>query len=118
MEALMAGHASYLHGVQEFIHRRFLWLLVAAYVLPAVWPAPGSALRQASVTRLEILHQDVVISMPMLLLAGLLLNAGLGVDASELTKIVHRPHVVIAGMVANVLVPIVFVLLLFQGLRF
>src|SRR5438045_3291237 len=96
------------HGrsrLAEFIHRHYLALLVAAYVLAAVWPQPGLAARQVGIVRVSVLQQSVSMSLPMFLLAGLLLNAGLGAEVSELAKVVRTPQVVVAGLAVNVLVP-------------
>ena len=46
----------------------------------------------------------------MLMLASLLLNAGLGVRLSDMGKILARPRLLGAGLAANLIVPIAFIL--------
>jgi BASS family bile acid:Na+ symporter len=108
----MSDQASTFGRVREFAHRYFLWLLVAAYLLAAIWPTPGNALRHAALG-----ISGVVISLPMMLLAVLLFNAGLGAGVSELAAVVRRPRDLLAGVGANLLVPIAFLTLLAYGLR-
>jgi BASS family bile acid:Na+ symporter len=108
------------HGrnrIGEFIHRHFLILLVSAYVVAAVWPEAGSTARQVDIVRVTVLEQGISVSLPMFLLAGLLLNAGLGAEASELARVVRKPQVVAAGLAANVLVPVGFLFCLSLLLR-
>jgi BASS family bile acid:Na+ symporter len=100
-----------------FLHRHFLWLLLGAYALAAVWPWLGSAVRQVTIMQLTVLHENVVISLPMLLLAVLLFHAGLSAETGELLQVVGKPQVVLAGLVANLLVPVGFLLALFPALQ-
>lgn len=95
--------------VREFIHRHFLVLLVAAYALAVLWPGPGDAVRRCAVA---VPHVGAAVTLPMLLLAVLLFNAGLGADASEVRSVLRRPRSLVAGVCANVLVPIAFLALL------
>ena len=53
---------------QGFLHRHFLWLLAGSYLLAAVCPWPGAAIRHAAVLDAGAAG---VISLPVLLLAGL-----------------------------------------------
>jgi BASS family bile acid:Na+ symporter len=53
----------------------------------------------------------------MLLLACLLFNAALAADGSELVEVVRRPWVVVAGVTANVLMPLGFLVLVAIALR-
>jgi bile acid:Na+ symporter, BASS family len=103
-----------LERAPEFVHRRFLGLLIAAYSLAAVCPGPGLTAKGWVVARVG----EVVFTLPMLLLAGLLFNAGLGAATGELAAVARRPGAVLAGLAANLLVPLAFVALLGLGLRF
>jgi BASS family bile acid:Na+ symporter len=53
----------------------------------------------------------------MVLLAVLLFNSGIGTNIAELAAVLRRPRALLVGMIANVLVPIGFLLLLALGLR-
>ena len=103
-------------ALSHFIHRRFLWLLVASYVAAAACPAPGLWLRQASLGRVALLGERVDWTLPLVLLAFLLWNAGLGVRADRLRGLLRGPHVLAAGLAANVLLPLAFLLLLTRAL--
>ncbi|HEV3440097.1 MAG TPA: bile acid:sodium symporter [Gemmata sp.] len=111
---MIDGNESVFGRVKEFVHRHFLWLLIVAYVLAALWSGPGESLRRLAVGSSDT---GVAISLPMLLLAVLLFNAGIGANVSELTAVLRRPRALVVGVVANALVPIGFLLLLAQGLR-
>ena len=90
-----------LARVAAAVHHNFLWLLVGAYALAAVAPAPGLWLRGVRVGGL---------SLPSLMLALLLFNAGLGVRTDRLRGLLHGPFVLLAGLLANLAVPLLFVL--------
>lgn len=111
---MIVGNKSLFGRVREITHRHFLWLLIAVYALAAVLPGPGEAIRHSAVVSSR---DHVVITLPMLLLAVLLFNAGIGANVSELKTVLRRPRALVAGVVANVLVPIGCLLLLSLGLR-
>ena len=45
----MAGRNGVLGRANGWLHRHFLWLLVGAYLLAAVWPWAGAAIRHTTV---------------------------------------------------------------------
>jgi BASS family bile acid:Na+ symporter len=113
----MDGRSNWACCLGGFLHRHFLWLLLAAYALAAVQPWLGSAARNITLLRLVVFHETFSLSLPMLLLALLLFNAGLGAAVSELSHVARKPLVVLAGLAVNLLVPVGFLFLLFQALR-
>lgn len=98
-----------LARLAAFLHHRLLWLLLAAYALAGVAPAAGLWLRSAGLGSMDVLGSTVVASLPSLLLAGLLFNAGLGVDPGRLRGLVRSSGVLVAGLVANLMVPLLFI---------
>jgi BASS family bile acid:Na+ symporter len=56
------------------------------------------------------------VSLSMLMLAGLLFNAGLGVRAAQLSGLLRRPRVLIVGLMANLAIPVVFIFGVAQGM--
>ncbi len=100
--------------IREIVHQHFLWLLILAYILAAFLPGPGEAIRRFS---LNSPVSGVTFSLPMVLLALLLFNAGISANVAELVSVLKRPRTLVFGVVANVLVPIGFLMLLAQGLR-
>jgi bile acid:Na+ symporter, BASS family len=57
--------------ILRFIHRRFIWMIVSSYIVAAIMPGFGLWIRNVSF--------DGAGSIPLLMLAALLFNAGLGV---------------------------------------
>jgi BASS family bile acid:Na+ symporter len=103
--------------VSHVVHRHFIWLLVVSYAIAAVFPACGLTIRAVSLGEITFLRERTHVSLPMLMLAFLLLNAGLGVKATELRKLHKAPRIVLGGLAANLLVPLAFVFLVSQALR-
>jgi len=100
--------------VREIVHQHFLWLLILVYLLAAILPGAGDAVRHFSCNSPV---SGVTFSIPMVLLALLLFNAGIGANVGELAGVLKRPRTLVFGVLANVLVPIGFLVLLAQGLR-
>src|SRR5262245_14004192 len=103
-------------SLSRFIHQRFLWLLLSCYLLAGVWPAIGLWLRNISVGRIDAFQQQTIISLPMVMLAMLLLNAGVGVELSGLKGAVSNLKFIGCGLTANLLVPLVFIFLVSCGM--
>lgn len=101
------------HGIvgraAEFAHHHFLWLLVAAYAVAAVAPAAGLWVRHVSFGEVNVFGPRAV-SLPSVMLAALLFNAGLGVQPDRLHRLARNPLVLVAGLLANLLVPLLFIL--------
>jgi bile acid:Na+ symporter, BASS family len=98
----------------EWIHRRFLLLLLCAYGVAAFFPAPGLGLRHVVLGRFTTMGAPVALSLPTILLGVLLFNAGLGVRPGQIRGTLRRPGLLLAGLVANALVPIGFIFLAAQ----
>jgi BASS family bile acid:Na+ symporter len=114
----MDREKSYFGRISRLIHQRFLLLLLTAYVAAAIAPCVGVAARGVTLGTIVVMGERVAMTLPMLLLATLLLNAGLSAEVSELAGVVKRPHLVLAGLAINLLVPLGFIALLFQTIRF
>ncbi len=93
-----------------FLGRHFLAMLFASYAAAALWPAPGLALRTLSLGRVGLGPIRTEASLPLIMLACLLFNAGLAVDTSKLGGFLRRPRTLAAGLSANIGFPIVFIL--------
>ena len=98
-----------LARIANFLHHRLLWLLVAAYALAGFAPAVGLWLRSASLGSVDLLGSPVTASLPSLLLSVLLFNAGLGVEPGRLRDLFRSSGVLLAGLVANLIVPLLFI---------
>jgi BASS family bile acid:Na+ symporter len=113
----MDTHGHPLARFSHFLHRNFLWLLLGSYVVAAVAPRAGLAIKNVSLGRLHLFGEALPLSLPMLLLALLLLNAGLGVQTSQLRHLLRRPWGLVAGLAANLFIPIVYIFLVAQTMR-
>jgi bile acid:Na+ symporter, BASS family len=100
----------HLFPIERFLHRHFLALLIVAYALAAWLPAFGEAIRHLSLLR----FRSFEIAMPMALLAVLLFNAGMSIEAAEVVRTLRRPFELLLGAAANILVPLGVVLFLLR----
>ena len=100
---------SSLFAISQFIHRHFLWMLLAAYAVAAVLPGPGLWIRDVRFGDVSIFKTDMHISLVLVLLAALMFNAGLGVKAAHLQTLARKLSVLAAGLAANVLIPVLYV---------
>jgi bile acid:Na+ symporter, BASS family len=100
----------------HFIHVYFLPILIVSYVLAGMAPQAGLALRQVSLGSVELPGMGHTnLSLSLIMLSFLLFNAGIGIKTSELKGLSKRPWLVVAGFLANTMVPVVLVLM-FHGL--
>jgi bile acid:Na+ symporter, BASS family len=106
-----------LADISHFLHKRFLWLLMTSYVVAAFCPVFGLWIRRVSFGEITV-FQGNTISLPMVMLAFLLFNAGLGVQTSQLHKLARSPLVLIAGLTANLIVPLAFIWCMFLTMQF
>ena len=93
-----------------WLHHHFLALLFASYAAAALRPGPGLAIRKLSIGQVGLGSIHTEASLPLMMLACLLFNAGFGVNTSQLGGFVRRPRTLAAGLSANILFPIVFIL--------
>ncbi len=100
-----------LHALQELFHRYFLAWLLGSYLLAAVCPAPGLWIRSLSLGTIALLGESTRLTLPMLMLGVLLFNAGLGVRLDELRSVAGRPRLLLAGLAANLALPIAYIFL-------
>lgn len=84
-----------------FLYHRLLWLLIGVYLLAGLLPSAGLWLRSVSVGTAPV---------PSLLLSVLLFNAGIGVDPARFRGWIGRSGLLLAGLVANLVVPLTFIL--------
>ena len=95
--------------LSHFVHANFIWLLIGSYIVAALFPTLGLAIRSLSFG---------TISLPMLMLGFLLFNAGMGVELSSLKQLRNSPQSLIFGLLANLLIPIGYIGMVMLGMRF
>src|SRR5262249_8179969 len=92
-------------------------LLVAAYAAAALAPGPGLWVRNVGFGAVGALGETAAVSLPSVMLALLLFNAGLGVRPDHLRRLARNPLILAAGLLANLSVPLLFPLGASQTLR-
>jgi bile acid:Na+ symporter, BASS family len=95
--------------ILRFIHRHFIWMIVSSYIIAAMMPGFGLWIRNVNFGGAGILQSKLVFSLPLLMLATLLFNAGLGAKTEELTRLVQKPFVLLGGLFCNLTVPLAFI---------
>jgi BASS family bile acid:Na+ symporter len=106
----MDGRPDRIAAVSRFLHERLLWLLVGSYAVAAIMPGPGLAARGLALGTVAPFGEPVRLSLPLLMLSALLFNAGLGLPLSRLRGLARRPEPLLAGLAANVAVPVGYIL--------
>jgi BASS family bile acid:Na+ symporter len=107
----MNGRAAVLDGLAHFISANFLWLLSGSYALAACFPAPGLWIRDVSAGEVSLGGATTRVSLSMVMLALLLLNAGLGVEPGKIREMLGGPKLLGVALAANLLIPIAFIFL-------
>ncbi|WP_435008415.1 bile acid:sodium symporter family protein [Tundrisphaera lichenicola] len=105
----MRPAANPLDRISHFVHDHFLGLLLATYAIAALGPGPGMAIRSVSLGRISLMGEGMNLTLPSLMLGFLLLNAGLGVKASEFRNLAKRPAPLGLGLLANLIIPITYI---------
>jgi len=100
------------------IHRYFIWVVVSSYVAAAVLPGFGLWMRAVDMGSVTVLHGTLDFSLPLLMLATLLFNAGLGVKVEELRHLLRKPLVLAGGVFGNLATPLVFIVAASFVMRF
>ena len=103
--------------ISRAVNRRFLWLLLAAYAAAALWPQAGLWIRGVSFGELTLFGERVAFTLPLILLALLLGNAGLAVRTECLTRLRRSPMLLGFGLSANLIVPLVLLFVMTQVVR-
>jgi bile acid:Na+ symporter, BASS family len=106
-----------LAALSHFVHHYFLWLLLGSYALAAAWPGLGLAIRKVSFGEIAVLGETTKVTLPVVMLAFLLFNAGLGIRTGELKNLLRRPLALVAGLAGNLLVPILYIFVVSRIMR-
>ena len=108
-----------LSAVSGFLHRHLLKLIILSYILAASFPAPGLWLKEAKILDLDLGKTlgHLAMTTPKFLLSILLFNAGMRVRFARVGQMIRRPGLILAGLVTNFTVPLVFLALMIPALR-
>lgn len=105
----MDRHEGMVARLSHCVHAHFLWLMLGSYVVAAFFPSLGLWSRDVSFGSTHLFGGTTRVSLSMLMLASLLLNAGLGVRLSQLGGMIRSPKLLGTGLLANLLIPITFI---------
>lgn len=100
---------SLIAEIVHFIHQNFIWVIVASYLVATLLPEFGLWIRHESLGSVNVPGGELVFSLPQMMLAILLFNAGLGVKTAELTKLFSNYSLLLGGVLGNVLTPLLFI---------
>lgn len=98
-----------LKRLADMAHQHFLMLMIGSYAVAACFPRPGLWIRDVSIGEIAFGESRARVSMSMLMLAALLLNAGMGVEPGQIRGLFRVPKVLAAGLAVNLLMPIAFI---------
>ena len=93
----------------QFLNRHLLWFLIGAYIIAVILPVPGLWIRSVSFGEISIYQQKTNVSLLMIMLAILMFNAGLGLKIAHLKNILQTKSVLLAGLAANMAIPIAYI---------
>ena len=96
-------------ALSQFLHHHLLWFLISAYAIAAVFPTAGLWIRNVNFGDVQIFQTKIHVSLLLLLLATLMFNAGLGVKKSHLQSLMHKSKVMLAGLAANLVIPMIYI---------
>ncbi len=99
-----------LSSLAHFLHAHLLWLLVAAYALASFAPGPALMLRGISLPHAITAALGIPLTLPALLLASLLFNAGLGAHFAALRRLGQSSFVLGAATLVNLAAPVLAIL--------
>lgn len=94
----------------HIIHRYFIWIIVSSYIVAALLPDLGLRVRDLSLGSVDVFHHRMILSLPGVLLASLLFNAGLGVKTTDLKHLLREPAVLVGGIFGNLATPLAFII--------
>ena len=94
-----------LTRLSHLIHRYFIGFLLSSYILAGFFPRFGEWLRSISLGHVSGLGEMTSLSVTMVLLGVLLLNASLSLE--KIQDLIRSPQLLLAGLVANVGLPVV-----------
>jgi BASS family bile acid:Na+ symporter len=107
----MDDHERMAERISHFVHKNLLWLMIGSYAVAAFVPTFGLWIRDVSLGDIDVFGSKTRMSLSMIMLASLLLNAGLGVSLEKIREMLRSPNLLAAGLLANLLIPIGFIVM-------
>jgi BASS family bile acid:Na+ symporter len=104
------GGAAWVRLLASSMQRNLLGLLLGSYTLAAFWPGPGLALRAVTLVEMPLFGERLPTTLPVLMLAFLLFNAGLAVRIVQLRDLFRRPLPLVLGLTLNLTLPVLYII--------
>jgi BASS family bile acid:Na+ symporter len=114
----MTSTKSPVAALVHVIHRYFIWVIVSSYIVAAVLPGFGLRIRNLNLGSVTVFQSKLVLSLPPIMLASMLFNAGMGVRTADLKHMLRKPMVLLGGVLGNVATPLAFIMAVSFAMRF
>jgi BASS family bile acid:Na+ symporter len=105
-------------SLAHFIHKNLFAFVLSSYAVAAIWPTAGVRIRDVSFGVITVFGETTRVSLPVVMLTFLLFNAGLAIHTAQLKNFARCPLSLAAGLAGNLLVPVAFILVVSQTMRF
>lgn len=93
----------------RFVHQHFVLALLCTYVMAALLPGPALSIRSHLLGRIHLFGETTSITWPVLMLAFLLGNGGLGTDIHQLKKLWSKPQTLVSSLATNIIAPLALI---------
>ena len=105
---------SKINRLTHWIHHYLIWLVIGSYILAIIFPSLGLTLRKVEFANIQLFSTmpALIVSLPLLMLAVLLFNAGMAVNINELRNTWKQPKLLMSSLFLNSLTPLVFIVLI------
>ncbi len=90
-------------------HKYFIWTIIVSYIAAALLPRFGLLIRGVDFGAFPASQGKMNLTLPLLMLAMLLFNAGLGVPLKELSGTPHKAFVMVAAFFGNTAAPLAMI---------
>ncbi|WP_246051846.1 hypothetical protein [Leptospira idonii] len=102
-----------INQASYFLHKYFFHCIIVSYWIGGMFPRFGLWIKDTNLGTFTFMDgSKVKVSLALILLSMLLFNAGFGVKTSELKNLFQKPKLLLAGLLANLSIPIFFTFLL------
>ncbi len=105
----MRADSSKIQIIVSVIHHYFIYIIGVSYVAAALWPAVGLKIRSVEFSPRDLLPVQLNVSLPTMMLALLLFNAGFAARTGDIKNLLNRPKLLASGLAANIVVPLAFI---------
>ena len=93
----------------HIIHKYFIFAIVFSYIAAALLPQFGLWIRCVDLGTFLAQQGKMNLTLPPLMLATLLFNAGLGMSLNELREMPHKAFMMLAGLFGNTAAPLAMI---------